>query len=107
MFLSSRAILFSVLLALPFKALAADTTIQWWADVTALANDGMEGRQTGSSGYDRAAAYVIGRLKAEGLKPAGLKGYLQPVTFEQQVVDQAASHAELLAADGTDRKSVV
>jgi Zn-dependent M28 family amino/carboxypeptidase len=100
MFLSSRAILFSVLLVLPFKALAADTATQWWADVTALANDGMEGRQTGSPGYDRAVAYVIGRLKAEGLKPAGLKGYLQPVTFEQQVVDQAASHVELLAADG-------
>ena len=97
----SRAILFSVLLVLPFKALAADTATQWWADVTALANDGMEGRQTGSPGYDRAVAYVIGRLKTEGLKPAGLKGYLQPVTFEQQVVNQAASHAELLAADGT------
>jgi Zn-dependent M28 family amino/carboxypeptidase len=101
MFPSSRAILFSVLLVLPLNALAADTATQWWADVTALANDGMEGRQTGSPGYDRAVAYVVGRLKAEGLKPAGLKGYLQPVMFEQQVVDQTASHAELLAADGT------
>jgi Zn-dependent M28 family amino/carboxypeptidase len=98
---ASRALLFSMLFVLPLKALAADSTAQWWADVSALANDGMEGRLTGSPGYDRAAAYVIGRLKAEGLKPAGVKGYLQPVAFEQQVVDQAASHAELLVEDGT------
>ena len=86
---------------LPLKGLAADSGAQWWADVSALADDKMEGRLTGSPGYDRAARYVIGRLKAEGLKPAGSKGYLQPVAFEQQVVDQAASRAELIAADGS------
>jgi Zn-dependent M28 family amino/carboxypeptidase len=96
----SRAILFCLPLILPLKALAADSATQWWADVTALADDGMEGRLTGSPGYDRAAGYVISRLKAEGLKPAGVKGYLQPVAFEQQVVDQAASQAELVTADG-------
>ncbi|HKB96587.1 MAG TPA: hypothetical protein VKB94_07025, partial [Rhizomicrobium sp.] len=99
---SSRAVLLCVLFILPLKALAADgsATAQWWADVSALADDSMEGRLTGSPGYDRAAQYVISRLKAEGLKPAGARGYLQPVTFEQQTVDQGASHAELLAADG-------
>ena len=61
----------------------------------------MEGRLTGSPGYDRAAQYVIGRLKEEGLKPAGIKGYLQPVALEQQLVDQDASRASLSAADGT------
>jgi Zn-dependent M28 family amino/carboxypeptidase len=101
MFSLPRALLFSVLLVLPLKALAADPATQWWADLSALANDNMEGRLTGSPGYDRAADYVIGRLKGEGLQPAGVKGYLQPVTFEQQLVDQAASQAELLAADGT------
>jgi Zn-dependent M28 family amino/carboxypeptidase len=102
MSISPRAILYAVLLALPIPALAADDApAAWWADVTALAKDGMEGRLTGSPGYDRAADYVIARLKAEGLKPAGVKAYLQPVAFEQQLVDQAASHAELLAADGT------
>ena len=101
MFSLSRAALLSVLLFLPFEALAADSASQWWADVSALANDGMEGRLTGSPGFDRAADYVISRLKAEGLKPAGTRGFLQPVMFEQQIVDQAASHAELVTADGT------
>jgi Zn-dependent M28 family amino/carboxypeptidase len=100
MMFTPRAILFCFLLALPVPALAADAAAQWWADVSALANDGMEGRLTGSPGYDRAAAYVISRLKEEGLKPAGTKGFLQPVDFEQQLVDQNASKAELVAADG-------
>src|SRR4051812_41811893 len=96
----TRSILLCVLLALPIPALAADAASQWWADVSALADDDMEGRLTGSPGYDRAAQYVIGRLKDEGLKPAGVKGYLQPVALEQQLVDQEASHATLSAADG-------
>ena len=103
MFRSSRAVLFCLLPLLPLRALAADSATQWWADVTALANDGMEGRLTGSPGYDRAADYVISRLKAEGLKPAGTEGYLQPVAFEQQTIDQAASQAELVTADGALR----
>jgi len=74
--------------ALPIRALAADVSIgaasQWWADVSALADDGMEGRLTGSPGYDRAAQYVIRRLKEEGLKPAGIKGYLQPVALNSK-----------------------
>jgi hypothetical protein len=89
-----------LLLPIPVKADSPAAT-QWWADVSALANDGMEGRLTGSPGYDRAADYVISRLKAEGLKPAGIKGYLQPVTFEQQVVDQDKSRAELVAMDAS------
>jgi Zn-dependent M28 family amino/carboxypeptidase len=101
MFTSPRALLFCLLLALPVPALASEAAVQWWADITALANDGMEGRLTGSPGYDHAADYVIGRLKAERLKPAGVNGYLQPVSFEQQLVDQDASTAALVAADGT------
>src|SRR3979409_1936234 len=100
----ARAILLCLLLALPIPAqsanLAADAATQWWTDVSALADDGMEGRLTGSPGYDRAVQYVNGRREQKGLKPAELKGYLQPVALEQQVVDQDASHALLAAADG-------
>ncbi len=99
--MSLRAFPFLALLILPLPALAADAAAQWWADVSALAGDDMKGRQTGSEDYLRAADYVIGRLKAEGLKPAGVNGFLQPVAFEQQVVDQDASKAELVSADGT------
>ena len=74
---------------------------QWWADVSFIASDANEGRQTGSAGYMRAADYVIARMKAEGLKPAGDNGFLQQVAFEQQVVDQDASRAVLVNADGS------
>ena len=74
---------------------------QWWADVSFIASDANEGRQTGSAGYMRAADYVISRMKAQGLKPAGDNGFLQQVTFEQQVVDQDASRAMLVNADGS------
>ena len=97
----SRILLYCLPLLLPLKALADSAgATQWWADVSALANDGMEGRLTGSPGYDRAATYVISQLKAEGLEPAGIRGYLQPVAFEQQVVDQDKSRAELVTAGG-------
>src|SRR5436309_2356464 len=88
-----------LLLSLPASADSPAAT-QWWADVSRLASDGMEGRLTGSPGYDRAAAYVISRLKDEGLKPAGTDGFLQPVAFEQQTVDQDKSSAVLVATDG-------
>ncbi len=73
---------------------------QWWADISAIASDANEGRQTGSPGYMRAADYVISRLKAEGFAPAGTEGYLQPVGFEQQLVHQDMSRAELVDAKG-------
>jgi Zn-dependent M28 family amino/carboxypeptidase len=100
-----------VITILPMLLLAAPTAAtsqenlspaakQWWSDVSFIASDANEGRQTGSAGYMRAADYVISRMKREGLKPAGDKGFLQQVTFEQQVVDQDASQAVLVAADG-------
>jgi len=33
-----------------------EATKRWWAHVVALANDGMEGRDTGSAGYLRRSA---------------------------------------------------
>jgi Zn-dependent M28 family amino/carboxypeptidase len=93
--------LFAGLLAPVCWAWAADPVTQWWADVTALASDDMKGRLTGTADYLRAADYVIGRLKAEGIQPAGVNGYLQPVALEQQVVDQTASRADLVGPDGT------
>src|SRR5580658_6417672 len=94
------------LISLSFMLSAATATAdslskpaaQWWADITALSGDSTEGRETGSSGYMRAADYVISRFKAEGLVPAGTEGYLQPVEFGRQLVDQRASSLDLVAA---------
>ena len=104
--LLSAALATGPVLAAPAAALAADpaplspAATQWWADISAIASDANEGRQTGSPGYDRAAAYVISRFEALGLKPLGVDGYKQSVAFEQQVVDQSASTAALVGPDG-------
>jgi Zn-dependent M28 family amino/carboxypeptidase len=79
---------------------AGDAGARWWAHVEALANDGMEGRGTGTPGYDRAADYVIGQLKALGLKPAGIDGYKQPVAFVEQVILSDRSSAALVGPQG-------
>ncbi|MGA9581945.1 MAG: M28 family metallopeptidase [Allosphingosinicella sp.] len=49
--------------------------------VTFLADDSLEGRDTGSRGYDIAALYVASRFEALGLKPAGDGGWYQQVPF--------------------------
>ncbi len=59
-------------------------TLAWWHTTEALAGDAMEGRDTGSAAYLRAAAYVEERFKAAGLKPAGDNGtYLQAVPMHE------------------------
>ncbi|WP_199555339.1 M28 family metallopeptidase [Sandaracinobacteroides hominis] len=70
---------------------------RWFSHVKVLADDNMEGRLTGSPGYDRAAAYVSGQFQKLGLKPAGVNGYLQPVALKEQRIDIAQSK---LALDG-------
>ncbi len=44
------------------------------ADVTALADDKLEGREAGTRGYDMAAEYVAKRFREIGLAPAGENG---------------------------------
>src|SRR4029077_438246 len=56
-----------------------DATRRWWTHVQALANDSLAGRDTGSEGYRRAAAYVVDRFQRAGLKPAGENGWYQSV----------------------------
>src|SRR3546814_10833502 len=50
------------------------------ADVRKLADDAMEGRETGTRGYRMASAYVAERFADIGLQPAGDDG-----TFFQRV----------------------
>ena len=51
----------------------------WWNYVKVLADDSMEGRDTGSEGLKRAEAFIVDELKADGLQPAGTNSYYQPV----------------------------
>ncbi len=93
-----------VLLALGFSVTVAAFAQQaakndfdgktWWDYVKVLADDNMEGRETGSAGLKRAEAYVVEQLKADGVEPAGTDGYYQPMTFEvRQIVEKDSSVA--------------
>src|SRR5258708_20406850 len=65
---------------------------RWWNYVKVLADDNMEGRETGSAGLKRAQAYVVEQLKKNGLEPAGVNGFYQPVKFETcQLVEKDCS----------------
>ncbi len=49
--------------------------------LSALADDSMQGRMTGSPGGKRAADFIVREMKAIGLEPVGDSGYLQRVPF--------------------------
>src|SRR2546428_12815612 len=55
----------------------------WWNHVKVLADDKMEGRETGSEGLRKAEEYVVQQLTKAGLEPAGTNGYYQPVKIEK------------------------
>src|SRR6266581_2304632 len=69
---------------------------QWWEHVKALANDGMEGRNTGSPAHQRAADYVAAQFKKADLEPAGTRGYVQPVAFRTRRLIEGQSSLVLL-----------
>lgn len=58
----------------------------WWHHVEVLADDNMEGRETGSPGLQRAEAYVVEQLKQAGLEPAGSNGFYQPVKLQSRQI---------------------
>ena len=61
-----------------------------------LADDNMEGRDTGSDGLRRAEAYIVEQLKKNGVEPAGSDGYYQPVKFESREIIEKDSSAALV-----------
>ena len=67
---------------------------RWWSHVKFLADDALEGRDTGSEGHRKAAAYVAAEFEKAGLKPGGVGGYLQPVKFRsRRIVEEKSSLA--------------
>lgn len=58
------------------------------ADLSVLAHDSLEGRETGKPGLDKAARYLAGRYKVMGLKPVGDNGsYFQEFDLDQTVFE--------------------
>src|SRR5947209_1584661 len=72
---------------------------RWWAHVKVLADDSMEGRNTGSPGHKRAAEYVANQFRKAGLEPAGTDGFIQTIAFNtRRIVESGSSLA--LVRDG-------
>jgi len=71
----------------------------WWDHVKVVADDSMEGRETGSLGLRKAEAYVVEQLKRAGLEPAGSDGFYQSIRFVQRQIDEGNSYA-FLSKDG-------
>ena len=85
--------------------MAADYTAdgaRWWAHIQYLADDKLEGRNTGSEGYRKAVDYVAGEFERFGLKPGGTDGYLQNVKFETRQLAEKDSSLELLREGKAD-----
>src|SRR5262249_1004623 len=68
----------------------------WWEHVRFLADDSLEGRDTGSEGIKKAEAYAVEQFKKAGLQPAGSDGFYQPVRLMQYQADEAKSSLALV-----------
>jgi hypothetical protein len=87
----------SVTIPAPVRAAAeAITAAGLGTDVGYLASDALRGRGTPSPGLDSAVAFVVRRLAALGLTPAGDDGtYLQRYVVRDVELDTAASYIEV------------
>ena len=85
-----------VLLALALPSAAPAQADAWWGHVTALADDSMRGRQTGSPEHRKAAEYVAGAFRRAGLEPASAEGWFQPVRFKVRRIAEPRSSVALV-----------
>jgi Zn-dependent M28 family amino/carboxypeptidase len=77
----------------------------WWSYVKFLADDSLEGRDTGSEGLRKAEAYAVEQLQKAGLEPAGTDGFYQAVKLRQYQVDEKKSFIALITKDESKRLS--
>jgi Zn-dependent M28 family amino/carboxypeptidase len=94
------ALFIALSLALPAASQTSDFDGQsWWQHVKFLADDKLEGRDTGSRGEREAEKYAVEQLKKAGAEAAGVNGFYQPVKFvSRQLVEKDCSLA--LVRDG-------
>ncbi|HEV7514363.1 MAG TPA: M28 family metallopeptidase [Candidatus Acidoferrum sp.] len=68
----------------------------WWNHIKVLADDRMEGRETGSEGLRKAQAYVVQQLTKSGAQPAGTEGFYQPIKFSTRQIVEKESRIALI-----------
>lgn len=78
----------------------------WWTHVKFLADDSLEGRDTGSEGLKKAQAYAVEQFEKAGLQPAGSNGFYQPVRLTEYIVDEQKSSLALNSKGESHRLSL-
>lgn len=68
----------------------------WWSHIQYLASDSLEGRNTGSEGYRKAADYVAAEFRKAGALPGAGDGFRQPVEFVSRRIRESESSLELV-----------
>ena len=69
----------------------------WWEKVKVIADDKMEGRDTGSRGERAAQEYAIAEFQKAGVQPAGVNGFNQPVKFVSRRLVESDSSLSLIS----------
>src|SRR2546430_14152731 len=78
------------------------------AHIDFLASDQLEGRETGSRGFDIAAHYVAAQFESIGLEPAGDDGtFFQKIEFRSAQVDESRSTMTINEATLVNRTDVI
>jgi Zn-dependent M28 family amino/carboxypeptidase len=68
----------------------------WWDTVKVISDDKFEGRDTGSRGERQAQEYIVEKLRALGVEPAGSNGFYQSVKLKTLKIDDADSRLALI-----------
>ena len=72
----------------------------WWATVKEISDDKYQGRDTGSAGERQAQEYIVRKLKALGVEPAGSNGYFQSLKLRTLEIDESHCRLALVGSDG-------
>lgn len=70
-------------------------------DVAFLADDALEGRETGTEGEKKAAEYIAGRFEDLGIPGAGTAEYFQDFSFKPKTDPHSVVHYTVDATDST------
>jgi Zn-dependent M28 family amino/carboxypeptidase len=76
------SVILILVLAISCKTETVQKKVSMKEDVYYLADDKLEGRETGTFKEKEAATYIANRFKDIGLEPAGTKGYFQEFSFK-------------------------
>src|ERR1700675_632126 len=68
----------------------------WWDTVKVISDDKFEGRDTASQGERQAQEYIVEKLKALGVEPAGSNGYYQSVKFRSLQIVESGCELKLV-----------